>query len=159
MAFLSSNSYIDFSNDQTFHQLHDFNTELDLHRITSCFYGAVATVVTCQQGTLTLRTPCSVPFWDLLMLQLLRPAFPNLPCLFSTFHLEYFLVFSRFCFDTRLALDKPESAFIGKKGRFISRYYLIPKFSIGNIYFNSSENFDEHRILATHRLVFPWTVS
>ena len=29
------------------------------------------------------------PFWDLLMLQLLRPNSSNLPCLYSTFHLEY----------------------------------------------------------------------
>ena len=40
------------------------------------------------------------PFWDLLMLQLLRPNSSNLPCLYSTFHLEYPLVLSRFCFDT-----------------------------------------------------------
>ena len=37
------------------------------------------------------------PFWDLLMLQLLRPNSSNLPCLYSTFHLEYLLVLSRFC--------------------------------------------------------------
>ena len=46
---------------------------------------------------LPLRTPVSSIFWDLLMLQLLRPAFPNLSCLFSTFHLEYPSVLSRFC--------------------------------------------------------------
>ena len=38
------------------------------------------------------------PYWDLLMLQLLRPNSSNLPCLYSTFHLEYPLVLSRFCF-------------------------------------------------------------
>ena len=37
------------------------------------------------------------PFWDLLMLQLLRPNSSNLPCLYSTFHLENPLVLSRFC--------------------------------------------------------------
>ena len=37
------------------------------------------------------------PFWDLLMLQLMRPAFPKLPYLFSTFHLEYPSVLSRLC--------------------------------------------------------------
>ena len=37
-------------------------------------------------------------FWDLLMLQLLKPISSNLPCLYSTFHLEYPLVLSRFCF-------------------------------------------------------------
>ena len=31
------------------------------------------------------------------MLQLLRPNSSNLPCLYSTFHLEYPLVLSRFC--------------------------------------------------------------
>ena len=36
-------------------------------------------------------------FSDLLMLQLLRPVLPNLPCLFSTFHLEYISVPTRFC--------------------------------------------------------------
>ena len=38
------------------------------------------------------------PIWDLLMLQLLRPNSSNLPCPYSTFHLEYPLVLSRFCF-------------------------------------------------------------
>ena len=33
------------------------------------------------------------PFGDVLMLQLLRPVFLNLPCLFSTFHFEYHLIF------------------------------------------------------------------
>ena len=34
------------------------------------------------------------------MLQLLRPNYSNLPCLYSTFHLEYPLVLSRFCLNT-----------------------------------------------------------
>ena len=38
--------------DHTFRQFYDLNTELDLHRITSGFYGTFATDVTCQQGTL-----------------------------------------------------------------------------------------------------------
>ena len=67
--------------------------------IMSGFHGAFATGVACQQGTLTLPdTWFRPPFWDLLMLQLLRPNSSNLPCLFSTFHLEYPLVLSRFCF-------------------------------------------------------------
>ena len=50
-----------------------------------------------KQGTLTLPdTWFRPPFWDLLMLQLLRPNSSNLPCLYSTFHLEYPLVLSRF---------------------------------------------------------------
>ena len=75
------------------------NTELDLHRILSGFHGAFATGVASQQGTLTLPdTWFRPPFWDLLMLQLLRPNSSNLPCLYSTFHLEYPLVLSRFYF-------------------------------------------------------------
>ena len=88
----------DFPTDQTFHQFRDLYTELDLHRIMSGFHGSFATGVASQQGTLTLPdTWFRPPFWDLLMLQLLRPNFSNLPCLYSTFHLEYPLVLSRFC--------------------------------------------------------------
>ena len=88
----------DFPTDQTFHQFHDLYTELDLHRIMSGFHGAFATGVASQQGTLTLPDTWFRPsFWDLLMLQLLRPNSSNLPCLYSTFHLEYPLVLSRFC--------------------------------------------------------------
>ena len=55
-------------------------------------------LVSMKQGALTLPDTWFRPsFWDLLMLQLLRPVFPNLPCLFSTFHLEYPSVLSRFC--------------------------------------------------------------
>ena len=62
------------------------------------FHGAIATGVACQQGALTLPDTWFRPlFWDLLMLQLLRPNSSNLPCLNSTFHLEYPLVLSRFC--------------------------------------------------------------
>ena len=67
--------------------------------IMSGFHGAFATGVACQQGTLTLpNTWFRPPLWDLLVLQLLRPDSSNLPCLYSTFHLEYPLVLSRFCF-------------------------------------------------------------
>ena len=52
----------------------------------------------CREG-LPFRTPGTVPpFWDLLVLQLLRPDSSNLPCLYSTFHLEYPLVLFRICF-------------------------------------------------------------
>ena len=62
------------------------------------FHGAFATGVACQQGTLTLPdTWFRPPLWDLLVLLLLRPDSSNLPCLYSTFHLEYPLVLSRFC--------------------------------------------------------------
>ena len=60
---------------------------------------AISSIYASQQGTLTLPdTWFRPPFWDLLMLQLLRPNSSNLPCLYSTFHLEYPLVLSRFCF-------------------------------------------------------------
>ena len=89
----------DLPTDQTFHQFHDLYTELDLHRIMSGFHGAFAKGVTSKQGTLTLPDSWfRPPFWDLPMLQLLRPNSSNLPCLYSTFHLEYPLVLSRFCF-------------------------------------------------------------
>ena len=92
----------DFPTDQTFHQSHDLYTELNLHRIMNGFHGAFATGVASQQGTLTLPdTWFRPPFWDLLMLQLLRPNSSNLPCLYSTFHLEYPLVLSRFCLGCR----------------------------------------------------------
>ena len=56
--------------------------------IMSGFHGAFATGVACQQGMLTLPDT-----W----FQLLRPDSSNLPCHYSTFHLEYPLVLSRFC--------------------------------------------------------------
>ena len=99
----------DFPTDQTFHQCHDLYTELGLHRIVSGFHGAFATGVASQQGTLTLPGTWFRPtFWDLLMLQLLRPNSSNLPCLYSTFHLEYPLVLSRFCFIKILADYTPK---------------------------------------------------
>ena len=72
------------------------------HRIMSGFHGAFATGVASQQGTLTLPdTWFRPPFWDLLMLQLLRPNSSNLPGLYSTFHLEYPLVLSWFYFEIK----------------------------------------------------------
>ena len=98
MTFWPFTIYSDFPADQTFHQFYDLNTELDLHRIMSGFYVAFATGVACKLGTLTLlNTWFRPPLWDLLMLQLLRPDFPNLPCLLSTYHLEYPSALSRFC--------------------------------------------------------------
>ena len=61
------------------------------------FHGAFETGVASHQGALTLPDTWFRPsFWDLLMLQLLRPNSSTLPCLCSTFHLEYPLVLSRF---------------------------------------------------------------
>ena len=65
----------------------------------SGFNGTFATGVACQQGTLTLPDTWFRPsFWDFLVLQLLSPDSSSFPCLYSTFHLEYSLVLSRFCF-------------------------------------------------------------
>ena len=80
-----------------FNQLHDLVTELDLHRITSGIHGAFATDVACRQGMVTLPDTLIHPFLDFLMLKLLRPVFPKLPCLFSTFHLN--MVLSRYCVE------------------------------------------------------------
>ena len=65
----------------------------------------------CEKSEINVNVPYFVhsghlvpsPILDLLMLQLLRPNSSNLPCLYSTFHLEYPLVLSRFCFVERQA--------------------------------------------------------
>ena len=44
----------DFPTNQAFHQFHDLDTNFELNRIMSGLHGAFATVVACQQGTLTL---------------------------------------------------------------------------------------------------------
>ena len=73
--------------------------------------------VACQQLTLTLPdTWFRPPYWDLLMLQLLRPNSSNLPYLYSTFHLEYPLVLSRFCLKNACHFDNTAFAFSGKVG-------------------------------------------
>ena len=85
----------------------------------SGFHGAFATGVASQQGTLTLPdTWFRPPFWDLLMLQLLRPNSSNLPCLYSTFHLEYPLVLSRFYFETTQII-------LGEKSCNLSSVFLM----------------------------------
>ena len=77
-----------------------FDTELDLHRIMSGFHGAFATGVACQRGMLTLPdTLFRPPFLGLACTPIAGTRFSNLPCLYSTFHLEYPLVLSRFYFD------------------------------------------------------------
>ena len=90
MAFWPSTSYTDVHTNQTFHLV----TEIDLHRMMSGIHGAFATDMACRQGMVTLPDTLTHPFWDFLMIKLLRPVFPKLPCLLSTFHLNipwYFL--------------------------------------------------------------------
>ena len=103
--------------------------------IMSGFNGAFATGVACQQGTLTLPdTWFRPPFWDLLMLQLLRPNSSNLPCLYSTLHLEYPLVLSRFCirrmfFKVHKAWQNSKRTYASQKSR---RYHLSSSKTINN---------------------------
>ena len=63
------------------------------------FHGSLATGVWhASRERLPFPTPGSVPpLWDLHVLQSLRPDSSNLPCLYSTFNLEYPLILSRFC--------------------------------------------------------------
>ena len=89
--------------NQTFHQFRDLDTELDLHRLWVVSLEHLQRVWHASRGTLTLPdtwfpSPILGLFlFHLLMLQLLRPNSSNLPCLYSTLHLEYPLVLSRFC--------------------------------------------------------------
>ena len=53
-------SYSGFPTDQTVHQFHDLDTELDLHRITSGFHGALWRVWHASWERLPFRTPGSV---------------------------------------------------------------------------------------------------
>ena len=77
----------------------------DLQRCMSCFHEAFAAGVASQQGMLTLLdTWFRPPFWDLLVLQLVRPDSSHFPYLYSTFRLEYPLVLSRFCLFSRVEL-------------------------------------------------------
>ena len=76
-----------------FFQFNDLDTDLDFHRIMNGFHGAFAIGMASHQGTLTLSghlipSPFLGLCWDS----------SNLPYLYSTFHLEYPLVLSRFCF-------------------------------------------------------------
>ena len=90
------------------------------------FHGAFATGGACQQGALTLPDPWfRPPFWDLLMLQLLRPNSSNLPCLYSTFHFEYPLVLSRFCFTDITSLRKRLGNSLGHKLNFCPNLVLV----------------------------------
>ena len=125
----------DFPTDQTSHQFHDLYTELDLHRIMSGFHGAFATGVASQQGTLTLPdTWFRPPIWDLLMLQLLRPNSSNLPCLYSTFHLEYPLVLSRFCLSN-VVFTSAENNGNRRRPRFCP--HLSPAMRLNELHINS----------------------
>ena len=99
MTFWPLTSNSDIQTNQTIHPFHNLDTELDLHRFTSDFYGTFATGVTCKQGILIRPDTWFRPaFFGLAYAQIVETSFPNLPCPFATFHLEYRSVLSRFCF-------------------------------------------------------------
>ena len=50
--------------------------------------------------------PFRPQFWNLLVLQLLRPNSLTLPCLYSTFHFQYPLVLSRVCLKWCIRLSR-----------------------------------------------------
>ena len=78
---------------QTFHQLYGLDIKRPL-LLPEVSMEHLLPVWNVSREHLPFWTPGSVPFWDLLMLQLLRSVFPNLPCLFSLFTLNiprYFL--------------------------------------------------------------------
>ena len=54
MTFRPSTTYSDVYTDQTFHQFHDPDAEIDLRLIMIGFHGKHATGVTWKQATLTL---------------------------------------------------------------------------------------------------------
>ena len=65
--------------NQTFHQFHDLDTELDLHRLWVVFHGAFATGVAYQQGTLTLPdTWFRPPILGLANAPIVETKFPEL---------------------------------------------------------------------------------
>ena len=71
---------------QVFPTLHRINvrTEIDLPDLREVSMEYLRRVWHAIIQHLSFRTPGS---WDLLMFQLFRPDFPNLPCLYSTFYL------------------------------------------------------------------------
>ena len=104
MLFWPLTSCIDFPTDQTHHQLYDLYTDLDFHRIYEWFLWSIFNGCGMPAGSANpsghLVRP---PYLDLLMLQLLIPDCKNLPCLYSTFHLEYPSVLSRFALNASLS--------------------------------------------------------
>ena len=84
----------------------------------SGFHGAFATDVASQQGTLTLPdTWFRPPLFGTCLCS------SNLPCLYSTFRLEYPLVLSRFCFVN----DKPQKH-CSFCGTFLKQYSPLARF-------------------------------
>ena len=80
MALWPSTSYNDFTTVQTFHKVHDLDTDIDFHRIKSGFDGAFATGVACQQKTLILpgRLVPSPFFGGFPYAPILKTSFPEI---------------------------------------------------------------------------------
>ena len=82
------------------HQFYDLGTELEIElrdvsmeHLRQALYGS--------SERLPFRAHGPVPFWNSLMLQLLKLVVSNLPsCLFPTFHIENPSVLSQFCFSS-----------------------------------------------------------
>ena len=68
----------DFPTNQTFHQFHDLDTELDLHWLWVVSMEHLQGAWHISRERLPLRTPGSSPYGGLHMLRLLRPVFPTL---------------------------------------------------------------------------------
>ena len=85
-----SQVYSDFPTDQTFH---NFMTLIQSLTFTELRVVSMEHLQWCGMSAGNAHPSGHLapsPFWGLAyMLQLLRPVFPNLPCLFLTFHLEY----------------------------------------------------------------------
>ena len=89
----------DFPTNQTFQQFYDIYTELDLHRLWVVSMEHLQRVWHASRDTYPSGHLVPSPIVGLACAPLLRPDSSNLPCLYSTFHLEYPLVLSRFCFS------------------------------------------------------------
>ena len=93
------------------------------------FPWSVCNGVACHQGTLTLPdTWFRSTFWDLFMLQLLRPVFPNLPCHFSTFHRRYPSALPQFCFCFCFYYFNPEILYFAPISLGIIAYRFLRLF-------------------------------
>ena len=80
----------------------DDRTELDLHQIKRGFLGVFAMGEACQKGALTLSGNLvpSLLFWSCLC----SYCWDQIPCPYSTFHLEYPSVLSRLCLSCSLKI-------------------------------------------------------
>ena len=89
--------YSDNPTNQSFYQFHDLDTELWPSPNNKWFQWSVCSGCGMSVGNAyPFRIPGSVSRFGTCLW--MRLVFPNLPCLFSTFHLEHPSVLSRFCF-------------------------------------------------------------